>query len=45
MVRDSRGYREAMNALALSPDEVDVLIEEVRASFPVNGGICEALAA
>ena len=36
IVRYKRGYREAMNALALSPDEVDVLIDEVRTSFRMN---------
>ena len=44
IVRYKRGYREAMNALALSPDEVDVLIDEVRTSFRMNSAIFEALA-
>ena len=44
VVRYKRGYREAMNALALSPDEVDVLIDEVRTSFRMNSAIFEALA-
>jgi heme oxygenase len=39
-----RRYREAMNELALSPDEVGVLIDEVRVSFRMNGAIFEALA-
>jgi heme oxygenase (biliverdin-producing, ferredoxin) len=39
-----RRYREAMNALCLTPDEVDVLIDEVRVSFRMNGAIFEALA-
>lgn len=39
-----RGYREAMNALALSPGEVAVLIAEVRTSFHMNSAIFEALA-
>jgi heme oxygenase (biliverdin-producing, ferredoxin) len=39
-----RGYREAMNALALSPDEVDVLVGEVRTSFRMNSAVFEALA-
>lgn len=45
VVRYKRGYREAMNALALSPGEVDVLIAEVRTSFRMNSAIFEALAA
>ena len=45
VVRYKRGYREAMNALALSPDEVDVLIAEVRTSFRMNSAVFEALAA
>jgi heme oxygenase len=44
IVRYKRGYREAMNALALSPAEVDVLIDEVRTSFRMNSAIFEALA-
>ena len=44
VVRYKRGYREAMNALALSPDEVDVLIDEVRTSFRMNSAVFEALA-
>lgn len=44
VVRYKRGYREAMNALALSPDEVEVLIDEVRVSFRMNSAIFEALA-
>lgn len=45
VVRYKRGYREAMNALALSPGEVDVLIAEVRTSFRMNSAIFEALEA
>jgi heme oxygenase len=44
-VRYKRRYREAMNALALEPAEVDVLIDEARASFRLNGAIFEALGA
>ena len=44
VVQYKRGYREAMNALALSPREVDVLIAEVRTSFRMNSAIFEALA-
>ena len=33
-----------MNALALSPDQVDVLVAEVRESFRLNSAIFEALA-
>jgi heme oxygenase len=44
-VRYKRRYREAMNALALEPAEVDLLIEEARASFRLNGAIFEALGA
>ncbi|MRG60621.1 biliverdin-producing heme oxygenase [Agromyces sp. CFH 90414] len=44
-VRYKRRYREAMNALALRPAQVDVLVEEARASFRLNGAIFEALAA
>jgi len=44
VARYKRGYREAMNALALSPDEVDVLVTEVRTSFRMNSAIFEALA-
>lgn len=43
-VRYKRRYREAMNALALEPAQVDVLIEEARASFRLNGAIFEGLA-
>ncbi|WP_139416776.1 heme oxygenase (biliverdin-producing) [Agromyces laixinhei] len=45
VVRYKRGYREAMNDLALAPDQVDVLIAEVRTSFRMNGAIFEALSA
>ena len=41
--RYKRRYREAMNALDLSPAEVDVLIAEVRTSFRMNSAIFEAL--
>ncbi|HEY6800538.1 MAG TPA: biliverdin-producing heme oxygenase [Agromyces sp.] len=44
VVRYKRGYREAMNALALSPLDIDVLIAEVRESFRLNSAIFEALA-
>lgn len=44
VVRYKRGYRDAMNALSLSPGEVDVLIAEVRTSFRMNSAIFEALA-
>ena len=44
VVRYKRGYREAMNALSLSPDEVDVLVAEVRTSFRMNSAVFEALA-
>lgn len=44
-VRYKRRYREAMNALALEPGQVDALIEEARASFRLNGAIFEDLAA
>ena len=44
IVRYKRGYREAMNALPLSPDEVDVLVAEVRTSFRMNSAVFEALA-
>ncbi|MFD4420891.1 heme oxygenase (biliverdin-producing) [Agromyces sp. NPDC058484] len=44
VVRYKRGYRDAMNALALTPDEVDVLVAEVRESFRLNSAIFEALA-
>ena len=44
-VRYKRRYREAMNALALLPGQVDVLIDEAKASFRLNGAIFEALAA
>jgi heme oxygenase len=44
-VRYKRRYREAMNALALDPVAVDVLIDEARASFRYNGAIFEALGA
>lgn len=45
VVRYKRGYREAMNALALEPEQVDALIAEVRNSFRLNGAIFDALAA
>jgi heme oxygenase (biliverdin-producing, ferredoxin) len=41
--RYKRRYREAMNALALTSDEIDVLIAEVRESFRLNSAIFEAL--
>jgi heme oxygenase (biliverdin-producing, ferredoxin) len=44
VVAIKRRYRDAMNALALSPAEVDVLIDEVRVSFRMNSAIFEALA-
>lgn len=44
-VRYKRRYRDAMNALALEPAQVDALIEEARASFRLNGAIFEDLAA
>ena len=44
VVHYKRGYRDAMNALALSSVEVDVLIAEVRESFRLNSAIFEALA-
>jgi heme oxygenase len=44
-VRYKRRYREAMNALALRPGQVDVLVDEAKASFRLNGAIFEALAA
>lgn len=44
-VRYKRRYREAMNALALDPAQVDALIDEARASFRLNGAIFEDLAA
>jgi heme oxygenase len=44
-VRYKRRYREAMNALALRPGQVDVLIDEAKSSFRLNGAIFEALAA
>jgi heme oxygenase len=44
VMRYKRGYRSAMNELALSPDQVDVLVAEVRASFRLNSAIFEALA-
>jgi heme oxygenase len=42
--RYKRGYRQAMNDLALSPREIDVLMAEVRESFRLNSAIFEALA-
>lgn len=42
--RYKRRYREAMNDLALSPEQIEVLIDEVRASFRLNGAIFEELA-
>lgn len=45
VVRYKRGYREAMNDLALAPEQVDVLIAEVRTSFRMNSAIFEALSA
>ncbi|UOE45544.1 heme oxygenase (biliverdin-producing) [Agromyces larvae] len=44
-VRYKRRYREAMNALALEPEQVDRLVDEVRASFRFNSAIFEELAA
>jgi len=43
-VRYKRRYRDAMNALALDPVQVDALIEEAKASFRLNGAIFEGLA-
>jgi heme oxygenase len=45
VVRYKRGYREAMNDLALAPEQVDLLIAEVRTSFRMNSAIFEALSA
>ena len=45
VVRYKRGYREAMNDLALAPEQVDALIAEVRTSFRMNSAIFEALSA
>lgn len=45
VVTYKRGYREAMNALALEPEQVDVLVAEVKASFRYNSAIFEALGA
>lgn len=42
-VQYKRRYRTAMNELRLSAEEVDALIDEVRASFRFNGAIFEAL--
>jgi heme oxygenase (biliverdin-producing, ferredoxin) len=44
VVRYKRSYREAMNALALSSHEVDVLVAEVRTSFRMNSAVFEELA-
>ncbi|QAY73647.1 biliverdin-producing heme oxygenase [Agromyces protaetiae] len=44
-VRYKRRYREAMNALALEPEQIDALVGEARASFRLNGAIFEALGA
>jgi heme oxygenase (biliverdin-producing, ferredoxin) len=43
-VHYKRRYRQAMNDLALTPPEVDVLIAEVRESFRLNSAVFEALA-
>ncbi|MFK4728201.1 biliverdin-producing heme oxygenase [Agromyces mediolanus] len=42
-VQYKRRYRTAMNELGLAAEEVDALIDEVRASFRFNGAIFEAL--
>ncbi|MET4157720.1 biliverdin-producing heme oxygenase [Agromyces sp. PvR057] len=42
-VRYKRRYRDAMNALALDPVQVDALIDEAKASFRLNGAIFEGL--
>lgn len=43
VMRYKRRYRDAMNALALTPDEIEVLIAEVRESFRLNSAIFGAL--
>lgn len=42
-VRYKRRYRDAMNALALDPVQVDALIDEAKVSFRLNGAIFEGL--
>jgi heme oxygenase len=43
VVRYKRGYRDALNALALSSDDIDLLVREVDASFTFNGSLFDAL--
>lgn len=43
VVTYKRGYREGMNALTLSSDDIDLLVREVDASFTFNGSLFDAL--
>jgi heme oxygenase len=43
VVQYKRGYRDGMNALALSSDNIDLLVREVDASFNYNGSLFDAL--
>ena len=43
VVQYKRGYREGMNALALSSDDIDLLVREVDSSFTFNGSLFDAL--
>ncbi|QTX04313.1 heme oxygenase (biliverdin-producing) [Agromyces archimandritae] len=45
VVKVKRAYREAMNDLALDPEQVDRLVAEVLESFRYNAAVFEALAA
>lgn len=42
-VRYKEGYRAAMNELALSPAQIDDLVDEVSLSFAMNSAIFDAL--
>lgn len=44
VVQYKRAYRERLNGLALTPDEVDTLVAEVDAAFTFNGAVFDELA-
>lgn len=44
VVRYKRGYRDRLNALSLTPTEVDTLVAEVDAAFTFNGAVFDGLA-
>lgn len=45
IVKYKRAYREGMNALTVTPEQVDALVAEVDAAFTFNGAIFDELVA